>query len=169
MEDVGGAPKIEYPGRDDAKPAGQQDQRQQSERRGDDIAIGGAFGESRRQIGGHDAGDQERQADEAERMKHEQRPQGFVAASAAQFRQDQASGDCTPGNETEDDADKKAHLRPHDRSSGGLSRIVSLAVSDARVALPNFYNVAVRIANVAARLAVLGFWLRDELGSSLSP
>jgi hypothetical protein len=40
-------------------------------------------------------------------MKHEQRPQGFVAASAAQFRQDQAAGDCTPSNETEDDADKK--------------------------------------------------------------
>src|SRR5580704_1223255 len=119
MDDIGETPKIEYPGRDDAKPAGQQDQRQQSERRGDDIAIGGAFGESRRQIGGHDAGDQERQADEAERMKHEQRPQGFVAASAAQFRPDQATGDYTPSNETEDDADKKADLRPHDRSSGG--------------------------------------------------
>ena len=34
--------------------------------------------------------------------------------SAAQFRQDQATGDCTPSNETEDDADKKADLRPHD-------------------------------------------------------
>jgi hypothetical protein len=28
-------------------------------------------------------------------MKHEQRPQGFVAASAAQFRQDQAIGNYT--------------------------------------------------------------------------
>src|ERR1700683_259961 len=44
-----------------------------------------------------------------------------------------------------------------------------LAVSDARIALPNFYNVTIRIANVAARLAVLGFWLRDKLGSSASP
>jgi hypothetical protein len=44
-----------------------------------------------------------------------------------------------------------------------------LAVSDARVALPNFYNIAIRIANVAARLAVLGLRLRDELGSSTSP
>jgi hypothetical protein len=50
-------------------------------------------------------------------MKHQQRPQGFVAASAAQFRPDHAAGDDTPGNETEDDADKKAGLRPHDRSS----------------------------------------------------
>src|ERR1700685_1476013 len=45
----------------------------------------------------------------------------------------------------------------------------SLAVSGARIALPNFYNIAIRIANVAARLAVLGLRLRDELGSSTSP
>ena len=44
-----------------------------------------------------------------------------------------------------------------------------LAVSNARVTLPNFYNIAIRIANVAARLAVLGLRLRDELGSSTSP
>ena len=44
-----------------------------------------------------------------------------------------------------------------------------LAVSNARVALPNFYNIAIRITNVAARLAVLGLRLRDELGSSTSP
>jgi|SRR5580692_6747049 hypothetical protein len=51
------------------------------------------------------------------------------------------------------------------RSVGGHR----LAVSDARVALPNFYDVAVRIANIAARLTVLGLGLRDELGSSTSP
>src|SRR5580704_7125001 len=102
-------------------------------------------------------------------MKHEQRPQGFVAASAAQFRQDQAAGDHTPCNETENDADKKADLRPHDRSSDGILSRVVLAVSDAGVALPNLYNVAIGIANVAACLAVLGFWLRDKLGSSASP
>ena len=44
-----------------------------------------------------------------------------------------------------------------------------LAVSNARVALPNFYNIAIRIANVAACLAVLGLRLSDELGSSTSP
>src|SRR5215471_10336128 len=54
------------------------------------------------------------------------------------------------------------------RSPQMLSR-VCLAVSNARVALPNFYNIAIRIANVAARLAVLGLRLRDELGSSTSP
>ena len=43
------------------------------------------------------------------------------------------------------------------------------AVSDARIALPDFYNVTVRIANIAARFAVFGLWLRDELGSSTSP
>ena len=43
------------------------------------------------------------------------------------------------------------------------------AVSDARLALPDFYNVTIRIANVAARLAILVLWLCDELGSSASP
>src|SRR5262249_23524207 len=52
---------------------------------------------------------------------------------------------------------------------GALMRHGILAVSNARVALPNFYNVAIRIANVAARLAVLGLWLRDEFGSPTSP
>ena len=44
-----------------------------------------------------------------------------------------------------------------------------LAVSDARLALPNFDNITIRIANVAARLAVLVLWLCDKLGSSASP
>jgi predicted enzyme related to lactoylglutathione lyase len=55
-------------------------------------------------------GDQERQADEAQGMKHEQRPQGFVAPSGAQFRPDSAAGDYAPSNETEDDADKKKQI-----------------------------------------------------------
>jgi hypothetical protein len=46
---------------------------------------------------------------------------------------------------------------------------IRLAVSDARVALPNFYDVAIGIANVAARLTVLGLGLREELSSSTSP
>ena len=44
-----------------------------------------------------------------------------------------------------------------------------LAVSDARLALAHFYNVTIRIANVAARLAVLVLWLCDKLCSSASP
>src|SRR3984957_10531795 len=36
-------------------------------------------------------------------------------------------------------------------------------------ALSDLDNVAVRVANVAANLAVLGYWLRDELGSSTFP
>jgi hypothetical protein len=44
-----------------------------------------------------------------------------------------------------------------------------LAVSEVRLALPNFYNITIRIANVAARLAVLLLWLCDKLGSSISP
>ena len=44
-----------------------------------------------------------------------------------------------------------------------------LAVSEARLALADFYNVTIRIANVAACLAVLFLWLCDKLGSSISP
>ena len=44
-----------------------------------------------------------------------------------------------------------------------------LAVSKARLALADLYNVAIRIANVAARLAVLFLWLCDERGSSTTP
>jgi hypothetical protein len=36
-------------------------------------------------------------------------------------------------------------------------------------ALSDFDDIAVRIADVAAYLAVLGYWLRDELGSSTFP
>jgi hypothetical protein len=50
-----------------------------------------------------------------------------------------------------------------------FDRLDGLAVGEVRFALPNFYNVAVGIANVAARLAVLVLWLGDELGSSASP
>ena len=44
-----------------------------------------------------------------------------------------------------------------------------LAVSDARIALPNFDNIAIGVANVAACLAVFGLRLGQEFGSSLSP
>jgi hypothetical protein len=44
-----------------------------------------------------------------------------------------------------------------------------LTVSEGRLALPNFYNITIRIADVAACLAILVLWLRDELGSSISP
>jgi hypothetical protein len=36
-------------------------------------------------------------------------------------------------------------------------------------ALSDLDNVTVRIADVASNLAVLGYWLRDELGSSTFP
>ena len=42
------------------------------------------------------------------------------------------------------------------------------AVGEARLALPNFYNITIRIANVAARLCVLVLRLRDKHGSSTS-
>src|SRR6202041_2638857 len=64
---------------------------------------------------------------------------------------------------------RQVRLVPTTEVARLFAHLVSLAISNARVALPNFYNIAIRIANVAARLAVLGLRLRDELGSSTSP
>jgi hypothetical protein len=61
---------------------------------------------------------------------------------------------------------RRRSVHGHD---GYLHVSCPLAVNDARLALPNFYNVTIRIANVAARLAVLVLWLCDKLGSSASP
>ena len=44
-----------------------------------------------------------------------------------------------------------------------------LAVSEARLALPNFYNITIRIAKVAACLAVVVPRRRDKFGASISP
>jgi hypothetical protein len=67
------------------------------------------------------------------------------------------------------DATCSARLdRRFDAIPYGLHRFLS-AISNARVALPNFDDVTVGIANVAARLAVFGLWLGDELGPSAFP
>ena len=50
-----------------------------------------------------------------------------------------------------------------------FDQLVGLAVSNPRIALPNFYNITIRIANVAVRLAVRVLWLCDKLGSSIPP
>src|SRR5208337_1749539 len=42
-------------------------------------------------------------------------------------------------------------------------------VSEVRLALPNFYNITIRIANVAADVTVLVLWFGDKLGPSISP
>jgi hypothetical protein len=65
-------------------------------------------------------------------------------------------------------------IRPPEPYVAGVYAVATdvscrLAVSEARLALPNFYNITIRIANVAARLAVLVLWLCDKLGSSISP
>jgi hypothetical protein len=59
----------------------------------------------------------------------------------------------------------------HRRAGHGRCFHVScrLAVSEARLALPNFYKITIRIANVAVRLAVRVLWLCDKLGSSIPP
>src|SRR5580698_1603154 len=44
-----------------------------------------------------------------------------------------------------------------------------LAVREVRLALSDLYNISVRVANVAASLAVLVLWFCNELGSPTSP
>src|SRR6202453_1383227 len=57
-----------------------------------------------------------------------------------------------------------------DSHQGALHlRSCPLAVGDAWLALPDFYNIAVGIANVAAGLAVLVLWLGNKLCSSPGP
>ena len=51
----------------------------------------------------------------------------------------------------------------------GRFRVVPYSRKRCPLALPNFDNMTIRIANVAARLAVLVLWLCDKLGSSASP
>ena len=74
-------------------------------------------------------------------------------------------------------AAKAAKVAPIGATSSGVTNADAvgfhvscrLAVSEARLALPNFYNITIRIANVAERLAVVILWLCDKLGSPISP
>src|SRR6204780_58286 len=58
--------------------------------------------------------------------------------------------------------------RFRDKYPGSVRQGRALTVGDVG-ALPDLDNIAVRIADVAAYLAVLGYRLRDELGSSTFP
>ena len=66
--------------------------------------------EGRRQIGRHDAWDQECQPDEAEAVQDEQRPQRFGPLPEAEFRPDISSGDDPPRDEAECDAHEKPDI-----------------------------------------------------------
>src|SRR5580698_15845 len=50
-----------------------------------------------------------------------------------------------------------------------IPRPAKSAVGEFRLALPDFYNIAVGIADVAARLAVFVFRLGDERGAAAFP
>ena len=53
-------------------------------------------------------------------------------------------------------------------TNGSVAQPPALTVRELG-ALSDLDNIAVRIADVAARLAVLGYWFRDELRSSTFP
>jgi hypothetical protein len=55
------------------------------------------------------------------------------------------------------------------RTTAALMCRALLEESEAWFALLNLYNIAVRIPNVAARLAALVHWLCNKLGSSAPP
>jgi hypothetical protein len=69
--------------------------------------------EGKRQIGQHDAGNQECQPDEAEAVQDKKRPQRFGPLPEAEFWPDVPAVHYSPRDETECDADEKAELR-HD-------------------------------------------------------
>ena len=56
-----------------------------------------------------------------------------------------------------------------ERSTTAFKLSDGMAIREVRLALPDFYDVAVGIANVAARLSILLLWRCDEAGSSISP
>src|SRR5882724_4317846 len=70
--------------------------------------------EGRRQIGRHDAWDQECQPEEAEAVEDEKRPQRFGSTQEAEFWPDVSRRDDPPRDEAECDAHEKAELRQHD-------------------------------------------------------
>src|ERR1700736_3004982 len=70
--------------------------------------------EGRRQIGRHDAWDQECQPDEAEAVQDEKRPQRFGPFPEAEFWPDVSCCDDPPRDEAECDAQEKAELRQHE-------------------------------------------------------
>src|SRR5436309_1014269 len=71
--------------------------------------------EGGRQVGRHDAGDQECRPDEAEAVQDEQRPQGFGEWPEADFWPDVSGGNDPPSDEAEYDAREKAELWQHER------------------------------------------------------
>src|ERR1700679_843391 len=64
---------------------------------------------------------------------------------------------------------RESQTNAHPCFSPNICSNARLTIGDARFALSNFDNVAVRIADVAANLARFVHWLRDELGSAAAP
>jgi hypothetical protein len=88
------------------------------------------------------------------------KPNGAIPVATTLFVRPPADEDSFPGTS------RRRSVRGHRKC---FYPSCSSAVSDAWVALPDFDDVAVRIADVAARFAVLGLWLRDEFRAPASP
>ena len=70
--------------------------------------------EGRRQVGRHDARDQECQALKAEAVQDKNGPQRLVALQEAEFRPDVLLRDDPPRGKAESDAREKLDLRQHE-------------------------------------------------------
>src|SRR5713226_7288527 len=82
----------------------------------------------RRQIGRHDARDQECQSDEAEAVEDQKRPQRFGPSQEAEFWPDVSLRDDPPRDEAECDAHEKTQLRQHE----SLLRLVPTGTKGSR-------------------------------------
>jgi hypothetical protein len=104
VKKVRGAPQVEHPDEREPQPALEPGQGQQSEQGSNKIAVGGGAGPGGRQLGRHDTGHQERQADEAESVETKKRPQGLGARPASQLRPEIGRRHNAPGDEAESNA-----------------------------------------------------------------
>src|SRR5277367_1287676 len=86
VQDIGGAPEVEEPCDDDAAPPWQRYQREQRKYCRSDVPVRGGMREGGRQLGRHDAWDQECQSDEAEAVQDENRPQCVGPWQEAEIR-----------------------------------------------------------------------------------
>ena len=107
VKKVGGAPEVEHPDEREPQSAPEPGQGQQGEQGSNQIAVGGGAGPGGGQLGRHDTGHQERQADEAERMEKKKRPQGLSARPASQLRPEIRCGHSGPGDKAKGNANSE--------------------------------------------------------------
>ena len=99
IEDIGRTPEVSDPRDSDTGWGEEQRKREQCKGGRNDVSISGGVGEGGRQIRRDHSGDDECQANEAEAVEDEQRPQSLSSWQRAEFWRDVLSGDNSPHDE----------------------------------------------------------------------